>query len=66
VCEPMWTTNRTPSPPPPVNDCKIFCVSDVYARYDPDVRGRGEGGGFKTDEVKHGGVPKTQFFVRRL
>jgi len=38
---------------------KIFRVSDVYTRYDPEVRERG--GGFKTDEVGQGESKKSVF-----
>jgi len=54
--EPMWTTAE--------GERKILCVSDVYARYDPD---RG-GGVFKADEVgdMEEGDKKRQVLVGRL
>jgi len=42
---------------------EIFCVSDVYGRYDPDLRERA-GGCFKT--LNKRGDPKSQFLVGRL
>jgi len=47
---------------------KIFCVSDVYARYAPDVRERGDGGGGlqnKRSWTRLMGT-KSQFWVERF
>jgi len=48
-------------------DCKIFCVLDIYAQYDLDVRGRGEGGFFQWDDIgQGGGGSKKPLLVGRL
>jgi len=39
--------------------CKTFSVSNVYTRYHPDVRERGEGVSYKTN--RQGGVQKVRF-----
>jgi len=46
---------------------KIFCDSDAYERYDPDVRERGRGGvSSKRTMLDKGGGPTSNFLVERL
>jgi len=58
-------------PPPPIHgrpDRKILCLSDVCARYHPNVRGLGMGGGVysKLTKLDKVGGSNSQFLVGRL